>query len=81
MNLTDYVIEWIFDSTAGKDPVNFLIHICPPSGKPYLVRGERGIIFNDPTREILVSLNEPSGSYLFSLTSFRKQAFFGVSVK
>jgi hypothetical protein len=27
-----------------------------------LVRGERGIIFNDPTREILVSLNEPSGS-------------------
>jgi hypothetical protein len=62
MNLTDYVMEWIFDSTAGKDPVNFLIHICPPSGKPYLVRGERGIIFNDPTREILVSLNEPSGS-------------------
>ena len=53
MNLTDYVIEWIFDSTAGKDP----------------------------TREILVSLNEPFGSYLFSLTSFRKQAFFGASVK
>ena len=62
MNLTDYVMEWIFDSTAGKDPVNFLIHICPPSGKPYLVRGERGIIFNDPTREILVSLNKPFGS-------------------
>jgi hypothetical protein len=33
MNLTDYVIEWIFDSTAGKDPTReILVSLNKPFG-------------------------------------------------
>jgi len=55
MNLTDYVIEWIFDSTAGKDPTReILVSLMNPSGQ--------GIAFGDPRRRTLQSLNEPFGS-------------------
>jgi hypothetical protein len=42
---------------------------------------ERGITCGDPQGRTLQTLNEPFGSYLFSLISFRKQAFSGVSAK
>jgi hypothetical protein len=35
----------------------------------------------DPQGRTLQSLNEPFGFFLFPLSSFRKQAFFGTSVK
>ena len=41
--------------------------------------GERGITSGDPQGGTLQSSNEPFGFYLFSLSSFRKQAFFGSS--
>ena len=43
MNLTDYVMEWIFDSTAGKDPTReILVSLNKPFGSRDCLRRSPG---------------------------------------
>jgi hypothetical protein len=43
MNLTDYVIEWIFDSTAGKYPIReILVSLNEHFGSRDCLRRSRG---------------------------------------